>query len=173
LVNIDIISFYPIKTTNGNNLAWIVSYKENSFIEITLIGNTIIRFVMFFVFGAVVYLLYNFLKQKKKTQEYTQKLNNYVEVSSDFVWEVNEKGEYIYASEGVERILGFQAQELLGKTPFEFMEEVEKEKIFKQFKKILQNKEPIKNLINWNIAKNGKKVCFLTNGIRTYDENGL
>jgi PAS domain S-box-containing protein len=173
LVNIDIISFYPIKTTNGNNLAWIVSYKENSFIEITLIGNTIIRFVMFFVFGAVVYLLYNFLKQKKKTQEYTQKLNNYVEVSSDFVWEVNEKGEYIYASEGVERILGFQAQELLGKTPFEFMEEVEKEKIFKQFKKILQNKEPIKNLINWNIAKNGKKVCFLTNGIRTYDENGV
>jgi len=44
-----------------------------------------------------------------------------VETTSDLVWEVNEKGRYSYVSPQVTKLLGYPPEEMLGRSPDEFM----------------------------------------------------
>ena len=88
---------------------------------------------------------------------------------TDFSWKVDEQGIYIYVSGEVEKILGYSNEEIIGKTPFHFMEEKEAEKISKIFHEIVNKKAPIKNLENWAVSKSGNRICWLTNGMPIYD----
>ncbi|MCD4721188.1 MAG: PAS domain S-box protein, partial [Desulfobacula sp.] len=67
---------------------------------------------------------------------------------------------------------GYSPDEMIGKTLFEFMPPYEAEKIGEAFNKIVAQKKPITNLENWNISKEGRRVCLLTNGVPFLNENG-
>ena len=85
--------------------------------------------------------------------------------SADWIWEVDAQGRYTYTSDRVEACLGYRPEELIGKTPFDFMPEEEIKRIGKIFGDIVTQKAPIKDLINWNLHKDGHLVCLLTNGV--------
>jgi diguanylate cyclase (GGDEF)-like protein/PAS domain S-box-containing protein len=89
---------------------------------------------------------------------------------ADWIWEVDEKGAYTYCSEKVFDLLGYLPEEIIGKTPFDFMPPKEAEMIKPLFQKIVENKEPIKDLENWNIRKDGKRILVRTNGMPILDE---
>jgi PAS domain S-box-containing protein len=91
---------------------------------------------------------------------------------ADWVWEVDKNGVYTYCSKRVEDILKYSPEEILGKTPFELMPQDEAKRIREVFSKLVQNKEPIKDLENWNISKDGEMVCLLTSGVPILDESG-
>jgi PAS domain S-box-containing protein len=44
-----------------------------------------------------------------------------VEHTSDWLWEVDAVGRYTYASSRVSVLLAYEAEEVVGRTPFEFM----------------------------------------------------
>ena len=94
------------------------------------------------------------------------------ESMSDWIWETDTSGVYTYCSGSVEDILGYKPDEMVGKTSFDFMHPDEKKRIGAIFSEIVTEKRPIRNLENWNLTKNGKMVCFLTNGIPILDEKG-
>ncbi|MCP3683209.1 MAG: PAS domain S-box protein, partial [bacterium] len=91
---------------------------------------------------------------------------------ADWIWEVDENGVYTYCSETINDILGYHADDIIGKTPFDFMQPEEAERVGKIFVKIIQKREPINGLENWNIHKNGKRVCLLTKGIPLVGKDG-
>jgi two-component system, cell cycle sensor histidine kinase and response regulator CckA len=91
---------------------------------------------------------------------------------ADWIWEVDRNGKYIYASDTVKNTLGFSCKELIGKTPFELMSVEEGTKIRKVFLEISSKSGPIVDLENWNLAKDGTIVCFLTNAVPILDDNG-
>jgi two-component system, cell cycle sensor histidine kinase and response regulator CckA len=91
---------------------------------------------------------------------------------ADWIWEVDAEGKYTFASGKVESILGYSAEELLGKTPFDFMAPEEVQRVGSLFAEIVSNKQIILDLENWNIAKDGRRVCLLTNGIPLLDKSG-
>jgi PAS domain S-box-containing protein len=91
---------------------------------------------------------------------------------SDWIWEVNTDGVYTYCSERVEDILGYRPEEIIGRTPFDFMTPEEAQKIAAEFSTIYADKSPIKDLENWNFTKDGRPVCLLTNGIPLFDATG-
>ncbi|MCP5064176.1 MAG: PAS domain S-box protein, partial [Ignavibacteriae bacterium] len=91
---------------------------------------------------------------------------------SDWIWEVDIDGKYTYCAGQVEEILGYSPNELIGKTPFDFMVPTEIEKIAEKFNKIFTNKEDIKNLENWSYRKDKKQICMLTNGVPMLDMKG-
>ena len=95
-----------------------------------------------------------------------------VECMTDWIWEVGADGRYTFCSKKIKAVLGYSPEEILGKTPFDFMAPDEAERIGKIFKNIVSKKESIKNLENWNIHKNGRPVCLLTNGVPLIDEDG-
>lgn len=92
---------------------------------------------------------------------------------ADWIWEVDENGIYTHCSEKIQNILGFTSKEIIGKTPFDLMPKEEKKKIREIFLKLAKKKEPIKDLENWNITKDGKKICLLTNGMPIFDKQGI
>lgn len=94
------------------------------------------------------------------------------ETISDFIWEVDKNGRYTYVNPKVESILGYTPDDMLGKTPFDFMPQYEADRIQSQFLEILAIGGEIKSLININIHKNGSKVYLETSGLPYYDENG-
>ena len=114
-------------------------------------------------------------ERKQAEEELRESEKRFKDISfsmADWIWEVDEKGVYTYCSDKVQNVLGYPVDEIIGKTPFDFMDHEEAEKIKKVFKKILEQKKPIKDLENWNINRDDRKICLLTNGIPILDENG-
>ena len=91
----------------------------------------------------------------------------------DLIWEFDEEGKYIFVSGNYKKILGYESEELIGKTPFlDFMTPEESKRVCMLFKDIVAEKKPIVDLENWNVNKNGKEVCLLTNGVPILDSDG-
>ncbi len=90
---------------------------------------------------------------------------------ADWIWEVDKNGKYTYASKSVKQSLGYDPNEIIGKTPFDLMPKEEAERVREIFSKIAVEKKPIVDLENWNLTKEGAKVCLLTNGVPIFDES--
>jgi PAS domain S-box-containing protein len=89
---------------------------------------------------------------------------------ADWVWEVDEHGVYTYSSQKAGDLLGRSSEDVAGKTPFDFMPPEEAKRVAAIFSEAAANKAPIRDLENWNIAKNGTRVCLLTSGVPILDE---
>jgi two-component system, cell cycle sensor histidine kinase and response regulator CckA len=92
--------------------------------------------------------------------------------SNDWVWEVDSAGRYIYVSNTINKVLGYEPHEIIGKTPFDLMPPEEAVRVGEAFAVIAKDRQPIKDLENWNITKNGERVCLLTNGVPILGDNG-
>ena len=91
---------------------------------------------------------------------------------ADWIWEIDKNGIYTYCSKNVYSVLGYDSKEIVGKSPFDFMLPKEAEEVGNIFEEIYRQKKPIKDLVNWNITKDGKKVCLQTNGVPLFDKKG-
>jgi PAS domain S-box-containing protein len=105
----------------------------------------------------------------KESEERNQAI---IQSTSDWIWEIDEQGKYCYCSEKVERILGYTADEMMGKFPFDFMAQEESTRIKEIFINTKEAKGSFIDLENWNIHKDGHKVCLLTNGFPIFDYSG-
>jgi PAS domain S-box-containing protein len=104
-------------------------------------------------------------------RESEARFRDIAECMSDWIWEVNRNGVYIYCSVKAEHILGYNRVEMIGKTPFDFMPPYERERIRSAISDIVKEKRAIRNLEHWSLTKDGRLVCLLTNGAPILDEN--
>ncbi len=109
---------------------------------------------------------------EKELLQNRERLQGIVNSMSDWTWEVDAEVRYTYVDGKVEKALGYKPEELLGKTPFDFMTPDEAQHILGKFQKIIENRHRIEKLENWNIRKDGREVCFLTNGVPILNEVG-
>jgi PAS domain S-box-containing protein len=91
---------------------------------------------------------------------------------ADWIWEIDKDGKYTFSSGNVKKILGYDPEELIGKTPLDLMSEDEIKHAGKKFLKIISEEKLIVDFENWNLTKNDEKVCLLTNGVPLFDEDG-
>jgi PAS domain S-box-containing protein len=101
-----------------------------------------------------------------------KRLHDIIFSTADWIWEVDENGVYTYSSEKDIELFGLTSDEIIGKTPFDLMPPEEAVRVGNIFSKIIANKAPIKDLENWNINKNGDRICLLTNGVPIIDSSG-
>lgn len=111
-------------------------------------------------------------KAEKALQESEERLRDIIFSTADWVWEVDEKGKYTYSSQRGIELFDASHEEIIGRTPFDFMPEDEAKRVSVIFSKIAEEKTPIKDLENWNIGKDSKKICLLTNGMPILDSEG-
>ncbi|MBN1820893.1 MAG: PocR ligand-binding domain-containing protein [Prolixibacteraceae bacterium] len=114
----------------------------------------------------------NEIKSNRAIKERDEKNQAIIRSTSDWIWEVDKNGRYTYCSERIEQVLGYQVNEILGKTPFDLMPPDESERVSKIFRKIVETKSSIVDLENWNLHKEGHSVCLLTNGLPVLDDSG-
>ena len=116
-----------------------------------------------------VYGIYRDISEQKKMidvlKNSEKRFQDIALSSADWIWEVDREGKYTFASGRVKQILGYEPEEIIGKSPFDLMTSEDANKIREVFIQTFREKRPIVDLENWNLTKEGKKVLLLTNGI--------
>lgn len=101
-----------------------------------------------------------------------ERFRNLVENSSDWIWEVDKNGIYTYCSPQCIDMVGYRPDEILGKTPFNFMPAEESLRIAEIFRHYIDEKRPFSHLENVFIHKNGQQIIMETGGIPFFDDQG-
>ena len=94
------------------------------------------------------------------------------EQTSDWIWEVDETGAYTYCSPKVMDLLGYEPQEVLGKTPFDLMPPEEAARVSALFGPIVEARRPFDGLENTNRHKDGHLVVLETSGVPITNGDG-
>jgi PAS domain S-box-containing protein len=95
-----------------------------------------------------------------------------VETLSDWVWEVDENTVYTYVSPKVRELLGYEPDEVVGKTPFDLMPASEAHRVKEIFGPFAKRHEPFHDLENVNRHKDGHLVVIETSGAPFFAEDG-
>jgi diguanylate cyclase (GGDEF)-like protein/PAS domain S-box-containing protein len=114
----------------------------------------------------------NLLSLVDELQKKEQIQRDYIESSADFMWELDVNGNFTYATGGVEQILGYRPEELIGKNAFDLMEPEEQARVAEVYEPTIRDRAHIKDMENWNLTKSGKRVCLLSNGVPFFDKEG-
>jgi diguanylate cyclase (GGDEF)-like protein/PAS domain S-box-containing protein len=101
-----------------------------------------------------------------------QRFRDVAEVSGDWIWETDADGRYTYVSDGVKAMLGYTAEEVIGKTPFDFMGPDEAQAVGAAFAGIAAARAPFSDLENVVIDREGRLHATLTSGTPILDAGG-
>jgi len=112
------------------------------------------------------------LRAREAIRAEEERFKNLVETTNDVVWEVDLDGVYTYVSPQVRNILGYEPEELVGKTPFDVMPEAEAARVREFFEKAKAALVPFSSLENVNLTKDGRQVVLDTGGVPFFDEGG-
>lgn len=147
----------------------ILSYTSN----IITIREAFIRVAVFIaVAGVVTYLSHLHTQAEKKLLKSEEQYRNLVEKSSDWMWMVDAEGRYTYGSSKVWDILGYRPEEIIGKTPFDFMPPEEAVHISARFRNYLVEHKPFSGLANINLHRDGRRVILETSGEPVFNASG-
>ncbi|MBH0204388.1 MAG: PAS domain S-box protein [Nitrospira sp.] len=96
-----------------------------------------------------------------------------VETATDWMWEINELGAYSYCSPKIREVLGYEPDEAIGKTPFDFMPPEEAHRVAALFGPIAAARKPFAGIENINRRKDGQLVILECRGIPIFGADGL
>jgi PAS domain S-box-containing protein len=117
--------------------------------------------------------IYERKKVDAALRERDERFRQVTENAGDLIWEVDAEGLYTYMSPIVEEMLGYKAEEIVGKKhfydlfPTESRDET-KEAAFAAFNR----QETFRGFVNHNIHKTGRLVILETNGTPIVDDDG-
>jgi|LGOV01.1.fsa_nt_gb PAS domain S-box-containing protein len=92
---------------------------------------------------------------------------------ADFIWEVDASGCFIYCSDKVEEMLGFTAQELLGKCFFELIAGREAKGLESLLCGSVAPRTAFRNIQSWALDKEGQRHCLRISGVPIFAEDGI
>ncbi|WP_421681944.1 diguanylate cyclase [Stutzerimonas urumqiensis] len=101
-----------------------------------------------------------------------QRLRELIAHNSDWLWEVDAQGRYTFCSEHSLALLGYPPQDVLGRTPFDFMPPAEAERVGAEFAAIVAERRPFAGLINRNLHADGRVRVLETSGIPLFADDG-
>ena len=95
-----------------------------------------------------------------------------VETTSDWIWEVDAQGVFTYASPRVKDLLGYEPEEVVGKTPFDLLAPDVAHQTAAAIEQVIRAREPFVRLEHVNLHRDGRRVVMETNGVPIFDAEG-
>jgi PAS domain S-box-containing protein len=102
-----------------------------------------------------------------------ERFKQVAESAGEWIWEVDAEGQYTYASPVIEKMLGYKAEEIVGKKYFyDFFYPEDGESCKAAALAAFAAKQPFREFINRNVHKNGQTIWLSTSGSPLLDDNG-
>lgn len=101
-----------------------------------------------------------------------EKFRSIIEVVSDCVWEADEKGVYKFVSPQVKDVIGYEPEELLGKTPYDLIKPPEAGRVIDYLKPITAARRNFVFMESVVRHKNGESIITETSGVPVFNEAG-
>ncbi|MCK4758312.1 MAG: PAS domain S-box protein, partial [Thermoplasmata archaeon] len=101
-----------------------------------------------------------------------ERFRQVAETTGEWIWEVDADGLYTYASPVVNRILGYEPEEIVGKKHFyDFFVSDKRDELKEMAFEVFSRKDSFRNFINENIHKDGQIVYLETSGSPILDND--
>ena len=113
------------------------------------------------------------LKKDQSALGSAARLQALIESFSDYIWSVDPDGIYTYVSQGVASLLGYDPQELIGKTPLDIMPPSEALRVADFFRGTAAERRSFDRFENFVLNRNGCKVVLESSGVPVVDEAGV
>jgi PAS domain S-box-containing protein len=105
-----------------------------------------------------------------KLRESETRFKQISEGTEEWIWEVDTNGVFTYMNPYVKKLLGYNPDELIGiKHFYDFFEPEHKEELIQGALEAFGRKESIRNFINCNIHKDGRRIILSTSGFPILD----
>ncbi|MBU0639702.1 MAG: PAS domain S-box protein [Planctomycetes bacterium] len=102
-----------------------------------------------------------------------ERIQQVVENSQEWVWEVDTEGRYTYASPVVEKVLGAKPEELVGHSYFyDWFHPEERERLTQLTFRMLRRRQAMREIVTRNVHRNGKVVWLSTSAVPIVDDDG-
>ena len=111
-------------------------------------------------------------RAEKALRESEERFRSLVETTGDWIWEVDARVTYTYASPKVRDILGYEPREVIGKKPFDFMPPEEANRLAGEMSAIAGAGRPFSGQENINLHKDGRRIVLETSGVPFFDSKG-
>jgi PAS domain S-box-containing protein len=95
-----------------------------------------------------------------------------VETTADWIWEMDERCIYTYSSPQVKNLLGYEAEEIVGKSPYDLMPPDEACRVSNILEAALAARAPLSLIENTHRHRDGRLVVLESSGIPVFDEAG-
>ena len=105
------------------------------------------------------------LKSEKRFQDMAEN-------TSDWIWEMDAQGKYIYSNPVVEDIIGYPREEVIGRNFYDFFSSENKEALKARIFELMAEIKPIESLDNTLVRKDGVEVIMETSGVPCLDNRG-
>ncbi|EQB40668.1 hypothetical protein M947_00015 [Sulfurimonas hongkongensis] len=163
-------SYTPIKGTDwGLVVEQPYSLHIRPLYQTAIMGTlAIVSFIVFLYF-----ILKRYEEKKTRLIEQSEKrFQQLVESSDDLIWEIDINASYRYVSPQCKKILGYEPSEVIGKKPFDFMNEDEATRVSKEFFELSSKGEKIVNLEHTLLHKDNNEIHILTRGAPFFNKKG-
>lgn len=116
------------------------------------------------------------ITESKQTEdalrESEARFRSLVEATSDLVWEVDTAFRFTYASPKVKDLLGFRPDEIIGRTPFDFVLDEDRKKTRETVLAARDSQRPLPTVTSRNLHRNGRVIVLETAGVPIFDASG-
>ena len=109
---------------------------------------------------------------KESLRDSERRFQDLAERTSDWIWEIDVEGRYIYSNPIVEEVMGYQPAELIGKPLHALFREEDKEGLRESISKIMAKRESLSALEYCVVHKDKHEVILETNAVPFYDRLG-
>ncbi len=107
-----------------------------------------------------------------KVRESEQRLHEIVDLTNDWIWEIDPKWNYSFVSSRVFDILGYLPEDLIGKSPFDFLLPEDVERVKTGIRGLVHEFKPLNAVVNRATHKDGHVVYLETSGTAVFNEQG-
>jgi len=112
-------------------------------------------------------------KMEEALRESEQRFGDIVRSLGDWVWEVDTASCFTYSSPQIENILGYTAEEMLGKSLAHSAAPGDHARYLANKEAYLRRPEPFRDLEIWYLHRDGHRVCLAVSGVPVFDAEGV
>ena len=107
-----------------------------------------------------------------RLRESEQRLHEIVDLTNDWIWEIDPEWKYSFVSPKIFDILGYQPEDMIGRSPFDFLVPGDVVQVKEGVRSMVHQYKPLNAIVNRAVHKDGHLVYLETSGIAMFNEQG-